>query len=55
VLIVLVTAGFFRRPELTPIVMLAWCGIAVLASRVLFGGVAILVDRRRENLGIVVS
>jgi hypothetical protein len=55
VLIVLVTAGFFRRPELTPIVMLAWCGIAVLASRVLFGGVAILFDRRRENLGIVVS
>jgi len=55
VLIALVTAGFFHRPELTPIVMLAWCGIAVLASRVLFGGVALLFDRRRENLGIVVS
>ena len=55
VLIALVTAGFFHRPELTPIVMLAWCGIAVLASRVLFGGVAMLFDRRRENLGIVVS
>jgi hypothetical protein len=55
VLIALVTAGFLHRPELTPIVMLAWCGIAVLASRVLFGGVALLFDRRRENLGIVVS
>jgi len=55
ILIALVTAGFLERPELTPIVMLAWCGIAVLASRVLFGGVAILFDRRRENLGIVVS
>ena len=55
VLIALVTAGVLHRPELTPIVMLAWCGIAVLVSRVLFGGVAVLFDRRRENLGIVVS
>jgi hypothetical protein len=54
-LIVALTIGLLHRPGLTPVVMLAWCGVAVFFSRVLFGGVAVLFDHRRENLGIVAS
>ena len=54
-LIVAVTTGLMHRPGLTPLVMLAWCGIAVVLSRVLFGGVAVLFDQRRENLGMVAA
>jgi hypothetical protein len=35
--------------------MVVWCGLAVLISRLLLRGVAMLFDRRRENVGIVVS
>jgi hypothetical protein len=45
--------GLVHRPALTPIVLLLWCGIAVPVSRVLFSGVAVLFEKRRENLGIV--
>jgi hypothetical protein len=55
ILIALVTAGALHRPELTPVVMVVWCGLAVLISRLLLRGVAMLFDRRRENLGMVVS
>jgi hypothetical protein len=54
-LIVVLTLGLLHRPGLTPAVMLAWCGVAVFFSRVLFGGVAVLFDQRRENLGMVAS
>ena len=54
-LIVVLTLGLLHQPGLTPVVMLAWCGVAVFFSRVLFGGVAVLFDRRRENLGMVAS
>jgi len=54
-LIAALTLGLLHRPGLTPVAMFAWCGIAVIFSRVLFGGVAVLFDQRRENLGIVAS
>jgi hypothetical protein len=54
-LIAAVTIGLMLRPGLTPVVMLVWCVLAALASRMLFGGVAVLFDKRRENLGIVAS
>jgi hypothetical protein len=53
ILIVLVTTQLVQMATLTPIVMLAWCGLAFLVSRLLFGAVAVLFDKRRENLGIV--
>lgn len=53
--IAVLTVGLLHRPALTPLVMLAWAGLAVLFSRVLFGGVAVLFDQRRENLGIVAT
>jgi hypothetical protein len=54
VLIAVVLSGLLRRPALTPVGMLLWCGIAFVLSRLLFRGVEVLVDRRRENLGLVV-
>jgi hypothetical protein len=34
--------------------MLAWCGVAFIVNRLLFRAVAVLVDKRRENLALVV-
>jgi hypothetical protein len=53
-LVVLLT-GLAHLPALTPVAMLLWCGIALLSSRALFSGVAVIFDKRRENLGMVVS
>ena len=53
ILIVFVTPSLVHTPSLTPIVMLAWCVVALLVSRVLFRGVVVLFEKRRENLGIV--
>ena len=47
--------GLAQMPVLTPIALLLWCGISLVVSRALFSGVAVLFDKRRENLGIVVS
>ena len=54
VLIVFVT-GLLHRPELTPIVMLRGAESPCSSAVSLFSGVAVLFDKRRENLGIVVS
>jgi hypothetical protein len=54
VLIAVVLSGLLRQPALTPIAMLLWCGIAFVLSRLLFRGVEVLLDKRRENLGLVV-
>ena len=43
------------RLALAPLVMLVWCGIALVVSRLLFVGVAVVFDKRRENLGMVAS
>jgi hypothetical protein len=55
VAIAAVSAGVFRRPTLTLISMAVWCGIALVVSRLLFVPVAMLVDRRRENVVMVAS
>lgn len=54
VLIVVLTTAM-DAPALTPIVMVTWCGIALVLSRILFSAVAVLFDKRRENLGIVAT
>ncbi len=53
--LVVVLTGLTHFPTLTPVAMLLWCGIALLSSRALFSGVAVIFDKRRENLGIVAS
>jgi hypothetical protein len=49
----LATNGWFQRPELTPIVLLAWCGLTLGINRLLFRPVRALLARRRENLSLV--
>jgi hypothetical protein len=55
VLVAVVTTVFLAMTWLTPILLLMWCGVALLLSHVLFGAAAILFDKRRENLGVVAS
>jgi hypothetical protein len=55
VLIVVVLSGLLHRPALTPIAMAIWCGAAFAANRLLFRAVEGLVDKRRENLGLVAT
>jgi hypothetical protein len=55
VFVVIVTTVFLERTWLTPILLVMWCGVALLLSRVLFGGAVILFDKRRENLGMVAT
>ena len=43
------------RLALAPLAMLVWCAIALVVSRVLFAGVAVVFDKRRENLGMVAA
>jgi hypothetical protein len=52
-LVAFVSIGVFRLPALAPLLMLAWCGLALVASRLALGAVAALVDKRRENLVMV--
>ena len=51
--IVMVTTSFLGRPALAPVALLAWCGLTLIASRILFIGAAAIFDKRRENLGLV--
>ena len=44
-----------HRPELTLLMLLIWCAIALALNRLLFWPVRILLARRRENLGMVTS
>jgi hypothetical protein len=55
IFIVVLTTALFHLPSVTPFVMVAWCAVALILSRVLFAGVAVLFDKRRENLGMVAS
>ena len=55
VLVVIVSTVFLERSWLTPILLTMWCGVALVLSHVLFGGAAILFDKRRENLGMVAT
>jgi hypothetical protein len=55
VIIVGVTSGLLHRPSLAPLLMLTWCAVAFVLSRLLFRAVEMLVDKRRENLGLVAT
>ena len=55
VFVVIVSTVFLERTWLTPILLTMWCGVALVLSRVLFGGAVILFDKRRENLGMVAT
>jgi hypothetical protein len=48
------TIYLFHRPDLAPLLMLAWCAIALVISRLLFVLVRRLVVKRRENLALSV-
>lgn len=52
-LIAALCAILLRQPALTPILMVVWCGVALLAARLLLASAADLVERRRENLIVV--
>jgi len=54
VLIVFLSTTLLHRPILAPALMLAWCAIVFVVTRLLFRAVAVVFDRRRENLGLVV-
>jgi hypothetical protein len=43
----------FARSWLAPLLLLAWCAVAALASALLFRPVAKFFDKRKENLAIV--
>ena len=55
VFVVIVSTVFLERSWMTPILLTMWCGVALVLSHVLFGGAAILFDKRRENLGMVAT
>jgi hypothetical protein len=48
------TVYLFNRPGLAPLLMLAWCAIALVMSRLLFVLVCRLFVKRRENLALSV-
>jgi hypothetical protein len=55
VLLFVLMTWLVRVPALTPIVMLAWCGLTVVVSRWLFARIVVLFENRKENLGLVVA
>jgi hypothetical protein len=54
VLLALLATVVLERPAAAPIMLLVWCALAIVISRLLFIPVAALLKRRRENLGMVV-
>jgi hypothetical protein len=50
VLLTAVTILVLRRPTLTPFLMLAWCGLALLLNQAFLRLTERLVERRKENL-----
>ena len=54
VLLALLATVVWDRPAAAPIVLLVWCALAVVISRLLLIPVAALFQRRRENLAMVV-
>jgi hypothetical protein len=54
-LIVFITVSVLQRAALAPALMALWCAIAFVVSRLLFRAVEIVVEKRRENLGMVAS
>jgi hypothetical protein len=54
ILLALLATAVLDRPAATPFILLVWCALAIVISRLLFIPVAALLNRRRENLGLVV-
>jgi hypothetical protein len=52
-LLTLLASAWLHRPELSPVFVLLWCGVALVVSRLLFIPLKALLARRRENLGLV--
>jgi hypothetical protein len=48
-------AMVFERPGLTPLLVGIWCAIAMVLSRVLLNAVAVIFDKRRENLALAIK
>jgi hypothetical protein len=53
VAVVMIATRLFDRPVLAPVLLLVWCAVAFLISRLLFHPVAALFARRKENLAMV--
>lgn len=53
--VVFTATALLERPALAPVLLLAWLAIATGVAVVLFNPVRALVDRRRENLAMVVK
>jgi hypothetical protein len=55
VLLALTAIALLKRPALTPVLLGAWCGVTFILSRLMFTIVAAVFERRRENLGMIVT
>jgi hypothetical protein len=53
-LVLLLATSVLRRPALTPLLLLVWCGVALVVSRLLFVPAERIFRERRENLALVV-
>jgi hypothetical protein len=53
-LLLVLATGVLRQPALTPLLLLIWCGVALLVSRLLFVPAERIFRERRENLALVV-
>ena len=53
VAIVLASTTVLHRPWLAPVLMLVWCGIAVVIAALLFGIAERIFEARRENLAML--
>ena len=53
ILLVVAARAVLHRPDLTPLLLLAWTAIALVVSRLLFQVVTAIFDRRKENLALV--
>jgi hypothetical protein len=54
-LIVLAATMWLKRPGLVPVLLLAWCAIAFIISRLLFVIARRIFAVRRENLALLLS
>jgi hypothetical protein len=53
VLLSIAAITLLGRPALAPILLIGWCVVALLLSRVMFEAAAAVFDRRKENLALV--
>ncbi len=52
-LIVMAASRWLHRPSLAPVLLLAWCGVTYVISRLLFVPALTIFARRRENLAML--